>query len=439
MTLAWQAPRRSRLAARRAGALFGLFGLLGCPALGACAAPTTVPPIAPSLIELTPVAGIGGIAYTATPTAGPSATSTIVATVVVPPAEPLDLAPNVVASEFAAGLGPARAVAVAPDGVVMVAIARENRILALPDRDADGRADHVLPFGGPDGYNHPSDLAFGGGHLWIANTDGIARVPYEPGDVAARTAPQMVVPLPEGGRNPDRSVALDGAVWLYIGVGGSCNACPQADVRQGAVLRLAVDGTSAAVYARGLRAPYGLAVHPDSGEVWATDQARDDRGDDGPSDELDRLIPGGDYGWPECFGDRRADLEFGAGRERCLGSIGPVLELPPHQAPSGMAFHNGRMFPEDWHGDLLVAYFGSSTASLPTGHRVVRLPFDAGEPTGQVVDVASGWLRRDTRRWGRPADVAVAPDGAIYVADEAAGRVYRLTYMAPVPTATPPF
>lgn len=405
----------------------------------ACASPTVVPPIAPSLVELTPVAGVGGTAYTATPTVGPSATPTSVATVVVPPAEPLDLAVGVVASEFAADIGPVRSVAVSPDGLVLAAIARENRIVALPDHNGDGRADDALPYGGPEGYNQPSDLAFGEGYLWIANTDGIRRVPYAPGDLIASVEPEMVIPLPAGGRNPDRAVALDGAGRLYVGVGASCNACPQTDPRLGVVLRMAVDGSGAAIYSRGFRAPYGLAVHPDSDDVWATDQARDDRGDSGPHDELDRLIPGGDFGWPECFEDRRPDPEFGASRDRCLASIGPTVALPPHHAPTGMAFHNGAMFPEDWRGDLIVADFGSSTASLPTGHKIVRLPFVDGQPTGEIIDVAAGWLRRDTRRWGRPSDVAVAPDGAIYVADEAAGRVYRLTYMAPIPTATPPY
>lgn len=425
-------PGRARPVARAAAAA-ALAALVGC------AAPTTVPPIAPSLIELTPIAGVGGTVFTATPTTGPSATPTSPATVVVPPVEPLDLAPGVVASEYASGLGPVRAVAVAPDGLVLAAIGREGRIVALPDGNADGRADEVLPFGGPEGYNAPSDLAFGDGYLWIANADGVARVPYAPGDRAASALPEVVMPLPAGGRNPDRALALDGAGWLYVGVGASCNACPQADPRQGAVLRLGVDGSAAAVFARGLRAPYGLAVHPETNEVWATDQARDDRGDAGPSDELNRLIPGGDFGWPACFEDRRPDPELGASRDACLGTIGPALLLGPHQSPAGMAFYDGAMFGEVWGGDLLVALYGSSTASLPRAHEVVRIPFEGGMPTGEVARVAAGWLRRDTRRWGRPVDVAVAADGAVLVADEAAGRVYRLTHDPIRPTATPPY
>jgi len=439
--------RRSRTGGRapfgpaRAAARVAIALAAAAAAAVGCSAPTTVPPIAPSLVELTPIAGVGGTVYTATPTTGPSATPTTASTVVVPPAEPLDLAPGVVASEFASGLDAVRAVAVAPDGLILAALPRENRIVALPDGDGDGRADRVLPFGGPAGYNAPSDLAFGAGFLWIANADGVSRVPYAAGDRSEREPPRAVMPLPAGGRNPDRALALDGSGWLYVGVGASCNACPQTDPRQGAVLRLGVDGAGAAVYARGLRAPYGLAVHPETNAVWATDRARDDRGDAGPSDELDLLIPGGDFGWPGCYDDRRPDPDPGLGssREACLATIGPTLQLGPHRAPAGMAFHTGAMFPEDWRGDLLVALYGSSTASLPTAHEVVRVPFEGGAPTGEIVNLASGWLRRDTRRWGRPVDVAVAGDGAVLVADEAAGRIYRLTYVPIRPTATPPY
>jgi glucose/arabinose dehydrogenase len=180
-----------------------------------------------------------------------------------------------------------------------------------------------------------------------------------------------------------------------------------------------------------------MAQDPLTGEVWLTDKARDDLGDDGPPDELNRLVPGGDYGWPRCTADRQPDREFGGGGG-CADTIPPAIAFPAHLAPTGMAFYEGDMFPEEMRDDLFIASAGSTMRSLPIGSKVMRVAFEGGRPTGEVVDAVRGWLRLDTRRWGRPVDVEPAADGAMLIADDAGGRVFRLFYDPIRPTATPP-
>lgn len=437
-------PGTRAAAARRPAAHGSHFGsaLLAPLALllGGCGAPTPIAPVSPSVLELTPVAGLGGTVYTATPTPGPSPTPTVAATVDAPPPEGLDMDPHMRAYVFAEDLGAVWGMAVGPGGDLFVTVPEQDRIWVLPDRDGNGRADAAHVFHEGFGLNRPYGIAFRGRELWVANTDGVARFDYyEPGDLAAAAPPQLVVPLPAGGRNPARSLAFDDEGRLYVGVGASCNACIESDPRLGAVLRFDEDGGGAALYSRGLRDPAGIAIHPGTGEVYVTDKARDDLGDDGPPEELNRLVPGGDFGWPACHGFREGDPRLGGTAARCAPTIPPALAFAAHSAPIGAAFYDGEMFPEDWQGDLLVTSYGSTMRRIPFGHKIMRVPFEGGQPTGEVFDLVTGWLRPDTRRWGRPVDLVVAPDGALLMSDEAGERIYRFTYAAPTPTATPPF
>ena len=403
--------------------------------LSGCQPADPVAPISPSRMEHTPIAGVGGVVYTPTPTPGPSVTPTVAPTVVREPPEPLHAPGGFRVGLFADQLGPVRALERAPNGDIFASLPALDTILVLPDRDRDGAADGIYSwFAGP-GLHHPVGMAFSEGALWVANTDGVIRFEYAEGDVSANGPPALVFPLPGGGRNPDRSLIIDAHDWLYVGVGAPCNACLPPDQRAASVLRYAVDGSEAALYANGLRDPAGLAQNPLTGEIWLTDKARDDRGDDGPPDELNQLVPGGDYGWPRCTGNRRPDGEFVGG---CTDTIPPVIAFPAHLAPTGLAFYEGDMFPEDMRDDLFVTSQGSTMRSLPIGYKLMRVAFEGGRPTGEVIDAVHGWLRPDTRRWGRPVDVEPAADGALLIADDAGGRVYRLFYDPPKPTATPP-
>jgi glucose/arabinose dehydrogenase len=287
------------------------------------------------------------------------------------------------------------------------------------------------------GLNLPNDLAFTADGLYVANTDSVVKWSYAVGDLAARGPAAMVLPLPGAGVGWRRALASapDGA--LFVSVGASCNVCTEEDPRRAAVLRY-VPGRPLQAFANGLRAVGDLAVDPRTGSLWATDLGRSGLGDDQPPEELDLITAGGNYGWPWCFGQRMPDTSLGAQAVTCASTVPPVITFGARTEPLGMAFGAGASLPPEWRDDLFVALHGSS-AGLPVGFKIVRVPFAGGGPSGEAQDFVTGWLRADTRRWGRPSSIAVAPDGALLIGDEGGQRVYRVTYVPATPVPTPIF
>lgn len=180
--------------------------------------------------------------------------------------------------------------------------------------------------------------------------------------------------------------------------------------------------------ARGLRNAVGLALHPTTGELWATNNGRDFLGDDLPPETVYVVRDGADYGWPTCHSGDIIDPGLGA-PDACAGVEQPMVKMPAHTAPLGLTFYDGEMFPADYRGDLFIALHGSWNRSTPVGYSVVRLPFDDGQPAAAVVDFATGWLHEGRNVVdGRPVDVLVGADGALYVSDDKGGFVYRISY-----------
>jgi hypothetical protein len=213
---------------------------------------------------------------------------------------------------------------------------------------------------------------------------------------------------------------------LYVSVGSSCNVCIEEDERRAALLRFRLDGSGGEVYARGLRNAVGFDWRLETGELFATDNGRDLLGDDFPPCELNRVVQGGDYGWPFANGDRRLDPDFGPGNEaRAAASIPPAHGFAAHNAPLGIVFLGGAALPERYRGAALVALHGSWNRTRKDGYKVVSLHW---QPDGSIreEDFLVGFLE-DEDVIGRPVDVAEGPDGTIFVSDDYAGAVYRVT------------
>ena len=197
-----------------------------------------------------------------------------------------------------------------------------------------------------------------------------------------------------------------------------------------------VDGSGQKIFAKGLRNAVGMAVNPKTDTVWATVNGRDMLGDDLPPEiVVDLGQSGGDFGWPYCYGNQVPDRNFTKpGDDRCTKVIPPKVEMQAHSAPLGMAFYDGKMFPEEYRGNLFVAFHGSWNRSVPTGYKVVRIKLDGkGQPVGGAEDFITGWLDPTSNgkkpKWmGRPVGIAVGPDGAMYVTDDGAGEIYRVTW-----------
>ena len=326
--------------------------------------------------------------------------------------------------EFATGLGGTRFLAVDPAGTLLVSIPGQGRVLALPDRDRDGRADAVVPVA--EGLDLPHGLAFHTGHLWVAETGRVRRFRWDPATLRATEPVTVVGNIPARGAHFTRSLAFGPDGRLYVSVGSSCNVCREGDPRRAAITRYTADGSDERLFATGLRNAVGLAFHPATGALWATVNERDWRGDDLPPDYITEVTEGAFHGWPDCFvaqGKVVRDADFKGDAARCARVTPPTLEIQAHSAPLGLAFYTGAQFPAAYLGSLFVAYQGSWNRSVPTGYKVVRVPFTDGRP-GAPEDFVTGFLTGG-RAWARPVDLAVGADGALYLS---ADGIYRISY-----------
>lgn len=330
--------------------------------------------------------------------------------------------PGLKVSVYAAGVPGARFMAIRDDGVIFLSSPSEGNVLALPDRDGDGVADEVVIFA--RNLKRPHGLAFRDGTLVVAETGSIIALEETKGNLKADVKRILSQDVPAGGGHWTRTVVVgpDGA--LYLSAGSSCNACLEADRRRAAVLRFT--DSKAEIFATGLRNSVGIEFHPETGELWGVDNGRDRLGDDVPPEELNLIKEGGDYGWPFCYGERVPDPELGS-PERCRDTVPPVARMQAHSAPLGIAFGHGLDYPKGLSEALFIAFHGSWDREIPTGYKLVSIPFRNGRPSGPPFDVVTGWLVRG-EAWGRPVDAVVGKDGALYLSDDRAGAVYRITY-----------
>lgn len=277
----------------------------------------------------------------------------------------------------------------------------------------------------------PHGLAFDPAHpfaLYIAEEDKISRIGvYSDGPM------EKIADLPTGGAHSTRSLGFGPDGRLYVSIGSSCNVCDEVDSRRAAILSMDLNGGDIKEYAHGLRNAVFFTWHPETDKMWATEMGRDMLGDDIPPDEINIIEEGRHYGWPLCYGKNIHDLNFdssGSGRDFCAGpqATPSIIDIPAHSAPLGLAFlHNTDEWPLEYRNDLIVAYHGSWNRSDPTGYKLVRFMFDEDGAYRGAEDFISGWFS-DNELYGRPADVKVGPDGALYVSDDRAGVIYRISY-----------
>lgn len=340
---------------------------------------------------------------------------------------PLALAPGFRIELVADSLGAPRMLALDTSGTLLVSIPSQGRIVALP---VAGRPDRPRsPVTVAAGLRLPHGLTVRDGYLWVAETGRVLRFRY---DVTTHRAtdPVVIIPdLPPGAHHWTRSIAFGPDGRLFVAIGSSCDICREEDRRRAAIFSYAPDGSNERLVASGLRNPVGLAFDPTTGALWTTVNERDWRGGLAPPDFLALVRTGASYGWPDCYargGVVVPDPEF-RGVSDCRDVTLPSVELPRHAAPLGLAFYTGTLFPAAYRGNLFVALHGSRAELPQAGYKIVRVILAArGRP--RVEDFATGWRGGD-RVWGRPVDVVVGRDGALYVSDDHGGRVLRITFV----------
>jgi glucose/arabinose dehydrogenase len=321
---------------------------------------------------------------------------------------------------YASGLDRPRFMALGPDGTLFLAEQGEDRIVALPDRDGDGRADETIVVGG--GYDAAHSLAFtNDASLLVAGSGTLFRLTLD--ESLRETGREAILTYPRGGQHSTRTIVVAPDGSLLVSIGSSCNVCWEVDEQRAAIVSAPVEGGTARVLMRGLRNAVGMAVDPATGDVWVTNHGRDMMGDDLPPETLYRILDGADAGWPRCHAGDILDPEFGSepdpvtGLAGCEGVTAPALTYQAHAAPLGIAF---------WRDHAVIAFHGSWNRSAKVGYEVVWVPWDDG-PVGTPVALATGFLDEDSGdASGRPAGVIVGADGALYISDDKGGFIYRI-------------
>jgi glucose/arabinose dehydrogenase len=373
--------------------------------------------------------------------------STICATAVTawawqaPPALPLaqiKLPPGFTIDLYATGVPNAREMVLGPKGTLFVGSRSAKTVYAIVDRDHDQKADKVFTIA--TGLTDPNGVAFRDGALYVAEVSRITR--YDDIESKLENPPAPVVvnkDLPTESHHGQKFIRFGPDGMLYVPVGGPCNVCERTDdPRFATILRMKPDGTGTEIFASGVRNSVGFDWHPQTRELWFTDNGRDLLGDDIPPDELNHAPRKGmAFGFPYCHAGEVKDPEFGD-KHACSEFEPPARKLDPHGAAIGMRFYTGRMFPAEYHNQIFIAEHGSWNRSVPIGYRVMVAKLDGSKVTS-FTPFAEGWLQgvgttrgntTNGQAWGRPADVLVMPDGALLVSDDSADAIYRITYRA---------
>jgi glucose/arabinose dehydrogenase len=305
-----------------------------------------------------------------------------------------------------------------------------DQIVLLRDADGDGVAE--LQSVMIAGVKQPFGMALMSGQLYVGATDMLVRYPYKDGDRALTMPPEKVIDLPHGPGHWTRNVlpTQDGGK-LYVTVGSASNIADKGmDLETGRAVILEVDPASheSRVFASGLRNANGMAIEPTTGALWTVVNERDLLGDDLVPDYLTHVQDGGFYGWPYYYwGDHRDERVPIPANARLRPGIVPDYALGAHVAALGLAFYTAEAFPEAWRGGAFIGEHGSWNRSSYSGYKVVYVPFAEGKPAGPPRDFLTGFFASSGRISGRPVGVAVAKDGALLVADDVGGIIWRVT------------
>jgi glucose/arabinose dehydrogenase len=376
------------------------------------------------------------------------------------------------AAVFADDVGRARQLEVASNGDVYVAMSGgrgSGGVVALRDADGDGHAEVRQPFG----EGNSTGIEVHNGALYVARVDAVVRHKMRAGQLTPEPQAEVVVSdLPQRRQHADKGMAFDGSGSLFVNIGAPSNSCQAEDRKPGSpgqdpcplldqfggIWRFDADragqtfGKDGKRYATGMRQMIALAWHQNA--LYAAMHGRDqlntlwpdkftaEQNAILPSETLNRVEPGSNFGWPYCHHDWQQNAlvlspEYGGdGKavERCAQYTRPVAAFPGHWAPNDLLFYTATQFPPKYRGGAFIAFHGSwNRAPLPQdGYSVVFVPF-TGTTAGKYEIFADGFagkkpLERPNDAAFRPMGLAVGPDGSLYVSDSEKGRIWKIAY-----------
>ncbi len=337
----------------------------------------------------------------------------------------IKLPPGFEIDVYAEGVFNARSMALSPNGTLFVGTRNAGNVYAIIDQDKDYKADEIITIA--SGLRSPNGVAFKDGSLYVAEISRVLR--YDNIEANLKNPPNPVIindSFPTDEAHGWKFIHFGPDGMLYVPVGAPCNICEREDKRYSTIMRMNPNGGGLEIFAYGVRNTVGFDWHPDTKELWFTDNGRDWLGDDIPPDELNHAPKSNmHFGFPYFHGGDIPDPDFGKGRNP-EDYTPPAMKLGPHVAALGMRFYTGTMFPDEYRNQIFIAEHGSWNRSVPIGYRVTLVRLSGNKAVSYEV-FADGWLQGRTVL-GRPVDVQVMLDGSLLVSDDFANAIYRIKY-----------
>jgi len=337
----------------------------------------------------------------------------------------IKLPPGFSISIYADAVVNARSMSLSPSGILYVGSRKKGKVYAVIDHDHDFKADEVITIA--RGLNMPNGVAFYNGDLYVAEVHRIIKFKNIEKKLHDPGPPQVINDTyPTDKWHGWKFIRIGPDNKLYVPVGAPCNACEPKKPVYASITRLNLDGTGLEIFASGVRNSVGFDWHPETAELWFTDNGRDFLGDNLPPDELNHAPePGLHFGFPYLHGINISDPQYGS-QAPSIEFIQPAQELGPHVASLGMRFYTGKMFPAVYKDRIFIAEHGSWNRSEPIGYRITMIKLNDSKVLSYEV-FAHGWLQKN-RVLGRPVDLEIMPDGSLLVSDDYGDRIYRITY-----------
>ncbi|MGB2759959.1 MAG: sorbosone dehydrogenase family protein [Maribacter stanieri] len=329
---------------------------------------------------------------------------------------------------YARGVDGARSMAMGDNGTLFVGTRTENNVYAIQDTDGDFKADNIMVL---DTMEVPNGIAMRNGDLYVAQVGSLWKYPNIEEQLGGDLEKELIYDdFPTEFHHGWKYIAFGPDDKLYVPVGAPCNICNRTDEdeRFATISRMDPDGSNREIYAKGVRNSVGFTWHPDTKEMWFTDNGRDMLGDDIPPCELNKVTEVGQhFGYPFCHGGIVKDPEFGD-LHPCSDFVSPALQLDAHVAPLGIKFYTGNMFPSEYKGKAFIAEHGSWNRSKKVGYRIMMVNIEDGEAvsTEPFID---GWLNEvEQKATGRPVDILLLKDGSMLISDDYGDAIYRVSY-----------
>ena len=345
------------------------------------------------------------------------------------PLEKLKLPPGFKIEVYADSIDGARSMAMGDNGTLFVGTRNDKTVYAIQDLDKDYRADHTIILDST--LEVPNGLAFRNGALYVAEVGRLLRYDNIESNLENLPTPTVVYDdYPTEFHHGWKYIAFGPDDKLYVPVGAPCNICDSTvvDERYASITRMDPDGSNREVFAKGVRNSVGFTWHPETKELWFTDNGRDMLGDDIPPCELNRVNEAGQhFGFPYCHGGTVKDPEFGD-QYPCEDFVAPVQPLGAHVAPLGVKFPTGDMFPATYKNYAFIAEHGSWNRTKKVGYRISMVALEDNKSVGYETFI-DGWLDDESQElFGRPVDILFLEDGSMLISDDYGDAIYRVTY-----------